>query len=251
MNNTPVTYSPEEMEKLQNYITTTFGTPGDFLAHEITSEYVHTDVQICHDQNIRHLVTFGMSARAMQAPLPDYQRTELVMSVSDSFDLMSREGAVLLGELTGLTKFPFRKDTWLGHEHTVPASKKFREAFGYDSWLFLEFLENPFAMENGSAVHFLQAIPIYNDEREWIMENDGNLFFHTVYDAFGDAAVLVDSRREVHIPGEDAAEQALLSVLGIEHDALQKLRAYLEEMEHKGCSVDYETIASWLAEHSK
>lgn len=250
MNNTPVMYSPDEMEKLQNYITTTFGTPGDYLAHEMTSEYVHTDVQICHDQDIRHLVTFGMSARAMQAPLPSLQKTELVISVSDSFDLMSREGAVLLGELTGLTKFPFRKDTWLGHGHTVPASKEFREVFGYDCWLFMEFLRDPFVNVGGDAVHFLQAIPIYNAEREWIMENDGNLFFHAVYDNVGEAAVLTDSRREVYIPGDDAQEAALLSVLGTDYDTLQELCGFLEEMEQKGCEVDYDTIAAWLEEYN-
>ena len=250
MTNTPVMYSPKEMEKLQNYITTTFGWPGDFLAHEITSEYVHTDVQICHDQNIRHLVTFGMSARAMQSPLPDFQRTELVMSVSDSFDLMSREGGVLLGELTELTKYPFRNDTWFGHGHTVAASKAFRETFGYDAWLLLDFQEDAFHLDDGGEIHFLQAIPIYKDERDWIMENNSVLYFKFLYDAFGDGAVLVNSGREHLLPDEEiAALYGLLSVLGTDKETLQDLQTYLEKMEETGEDVSYEMIENWLQEH--
>ena len=250
MNNTPVTYSPKEMEKLQNYITTTFGSPGDFLAHEITSEYVHTDVQVCHDQNIRHLVTFGMSARAMQSPLPDFQRTELVMSVSDSFDLMSREGGVLLGELTDLTKYPFRNDTWFGHGHTVAASKAFRETFGYDAWLLLDFQEDAPPLDNGEEIHFLQAIPIYRDERAWIMENDSVLYFTFLYNAFGERAVLVNSGREHLLPDEEtAALYGLLSVLGTDKKTLQDLQTYLEKMEETGEDVSYEMMGNWLQEH--
>lgn len=102
------------------------------------------------------LISSANATTASPVPLPDFQRTELVMSVSDSFDLMSREGGVLLGELTDLTQYPFRNDTWFGHGHTVAASKAFRETFGYDAWLLLDFQEEAPPLDNGEEIHFLQ-----------------------------------------------------------------------------------------------
>lgn len=252
MDKTPVMYSPEEMERLEQYIGTVFGEGDEYMVHEIVSEYVHTDVMICKEEDVKHFVTVGMSARTTNAPLPAYQRTELVISVSDAFDVKSREGAVLLGELTGFTKYPFRNDTWFGHGHTVDASEKFRETFGYDGWLLLDFHLDALQWDEGEKVHFLQAIPIYRDERDWIMENNSGLYFKFLYDAFGDGAMLADSGREHLIPDEEtAALYSLLAVLGTDSETLQKLQTYLEKMGEAGEDVSYEMIGNCLQEHSK
>ena len=55
-------YNPVQLEQIQEFIYDTFGGEEDgLIAHELTSEYVHTDVQIVAPEgHSRTFVTFGM-----------------------------------------------------------------------------------------------------------------------------------------------------------------------------------------------
>lgn len=193
-------YTPEQMDEILEYIHEALGKDDDYVAHEIKSEYVHTDVAIiAPEDDAKTYVTFGMGARDMNSPFEGWKRTELVMSASEQFDAHSKSGMILAGELTGLSKFPFRNDTWFGPGHTVGASKEFQNAFGYDCFIF--FSPNLFTeITDIGKVNFLVAVPIYNDEREWIMKNGSFAFLAALWDKFDGDMLSVDIRREHFIP---------------------------------------------------
>ena len=110
----------------------------------------------------------------------------------------------IANELVSLSKFPFRKNTWLHHGHTIEASDAFREAFGFDAFTFIcvDFAE----IDGIGEVDFLRVIPIYKEEREWIMETDafeGHLLMEEV---FGDQLYYADSGRNAFIPDEQTIQ---------------------------------------------
>ena len=200
-------YNPIQMEEIQNFIYETFGGETDgMIAHEITSEYVHTDTQIfAPEGDNRVFVTFGMGARKMNAPCPGLCHAELLMRASKDFDPASKEGMTLIAELVALSKFPFRKNTWLHHSHTIEASDAFRETFGFDAFTFIcvEFAE----IDGIGEVDFLLAIPIYKEEREWIMKTDVVEGLLIMKEVFGEQVYYADSRRNVFIPDEQTIRE--------------------------------------------
>ena len=50
---------------------------------------------------------------------------------------------------------------------------------------------------------FLEIIPIYADEREWIVENDSFVYMDLLYNKFGNDMFKVDIKREHYIPSEE------------------------------------------------
>ena len=198
----PVCYTPEQQEQIQNVIDDIYG--GDecgMIAHEITSEYVHTDTRIIAPEgDKRTFVTFGMSARAMDAPHPDLEHVELLMCASEALEPNSKEAMVLISEMVRLSKYPFRNQTWLGHGHTIDASGDFKETFGFDAFALI--CDEAIEIDGIGKVEFLLAVPIYEQEREWIMETDtfgGYLLLNRV---FGQQLHYADIRREKYIPDE-------------------------------------------------
>ena len=82
-------YTPKQMEEIIGFIEENFGG-GEFIAHERESEYVHTDVNISDNGEMKNLVTFGMGAGRMNAPVESFERIELVMNASQDVDIMER-----------------------------------------------------------------------------------------------------------------------------------------------------------------
>lgn len=196
MEQTPIFYTPEQMEEILHFIRETFGEGGKYNAHEVSSKYVHTDVAIIAPEGEgRTFVTFGMGARPMNSPFAEWERTELVMFASDGLDLLTKEGIAVAQELTGLSKYPFREDTWFGPGHTIDASEAFRETFGYDSFLFFGPGIDTHLTDVGN-VKFLIAIPIYREEREWIMEHDSFTFLEALLELPEEDLFCADVRRE-------------------------------------------------------
>lgn len=197
---TPRMYTQKQMDQIQQFICETFGGAEDgMIAHEITSEYVHTDTQvIAPEGDNRVFVTFGMGAREMNAPHPRLRHAELLMCASEALDPRSKEGMTLIAELVALTKYPFRENTWLGHGHTIGASAAFRETFGFDAFALICVEDTE--IDGIGEVDFLLAIPIYAAERKWIMETDTFKGYMILENIFGEAVYYPDSRREPHIP---------------------------------------------------
>lgn len=200
MDQTPIYYTMEQMEEILQFIRETFGEGGEYETHEVSSQYVHTDVAIIASEGEgRTFVTFGMGARSMHSPLAEWERTELVMFASDGLAPLTREGMAVAEELTRLSKFPFREDTWFGPGHTIDASETFRETFGYDSFLFFAPGIDTHLTDVGN-VQFLIAVPIYQAEREWIMEHDSFTFLEALLELPEEDLFCADVRRESLLP---------------------------------------------------
>ena len=197
-------YTPKQMEEIIGFIEENFGE-GEFIAHETESEYVHTDVSISDDGEMKNLVTFGMGAGRMNAPVEPFERIELVMNASQDIDII-----VPLGELVRLSKYPFRNDTWLGMGHTVNFTDDFKKAFGYEYVLLApsSLVFSPRDTTNGvKNVIFLTVVPIYKDEREWIVENNSFVYLDLLYNKFGDDMFKVDVKREHYIPTDEEVDE--------------------------------------------
>jgi hypothetical protein len=154
----------------------------------------------------RTFVTFGMGARQMNSPT-DVRRMELAISASPDMDVCSEKAFWLAGEITHLSKFPFREDTWLEAGHTIDTSLDFEERFGYKYFALwdLELSFQPTDMED--EVHFFALVPLYEEEREWIVNNNTFAFMYHLYDVYGDKMFCADLPREVCIPDWDDREQ--------------------------------------------
>ena len=244
----PVMYTQAQMEQIQKFIHETFGgDENSVIAHEITSEYVHTDTAvIADDGKERVFVTFGMGAREMNAPHPELAHTELVLSASASFDPQSKEAMTLIAELVALSKFPFREDTWLGHGHTINASDAFQETFGFEALTFCHTGE--FAQVEGiGKVGFLAVVPIYAEEREWFMQTNSAECIDDLYDYLGEEMFLADTRRDPGLPVEWILMEELKA---LDRQKQEQFREFLEAATEQGEEITYEMIEVWMRENS-
>ena len=197
-------YTPKQMEEIIEIISENFGA-GEFIAHETKSEYVHTDVNISDDGEMKNFVTFGMGAGRMNAPVEPFERIELIMNASQDVDI-----TIPLGEIVRLSKFPFRNDTWLGIGHTLSFTDHFKNAFGYEYILLAPsslFFSPKDTTKGVKSVVFLNVIPIYKDEREWIVENNSFVYLDLLYNKFGDDMFKVDVKREHYIPTDEEVDE--------------------------------------------
>ena len=201
-----LTYTPEQRKEIVDLISENYGS-GEYMAHETKSEFVHTDVNISDDGEKKSFVTFGMGAARMNAPLEVFERIELVMQSSLDDDVNDYE---LLYGLIDLSKYPFRNNTWFGMGHTVDVSKRFADTFGYEYVLLaptsLVFSPSD-TTNNVKNVVFLEIIPIYADEREWIVENNSFVYMDLLYNMFGDDMFKVDVKREHYIPKNEDVDK--------------------------------------------
>ena len=254
MNKTPIMYTDKQFEELETYIEENFGSHYDYIAHELTSEYVHTDTfAIKSKDSDKIFVTCGMGARAMETPY-GCRRCELVMHARNRLPVTSETAMILAGELTKISKFPFREDTWFGAGHTMDVSKKFKEAFGYDYIAFMKLPHSASITGIKEDIEFLLAVPIYDEEREWCVENHTLAFLEKLNEKFEGKELYADFKRELFIPGpldeDEMYDYNVMTVLGIDKPTLQKLCDYLDEQDQNGIEVTYDMIGKWVSENS-
>lgn len=254
MNKTAIMYTDKQFEELENFIEENFGSHYDYIVHELTSEYIHTDTfllkSLCGE---KIFVTCGMGARTMTTP-NGFIRCELIMKASKKFVSTRKEGMILASELTRISKFPFREDTWLGTGHTIDVSKEFRETFGYD---FFAFMKLPISAELSGMkenINFLLVIPMYEAEREWCVKNHTLAFLEKLNEKHKGKEVYADFKREIFIPDdldeEELADYGAMTALGIDKQTLQKLCDFLEVQEKNGIEITYDMIGKWVKENS-
>ena len=178
MNKTPIYYNETQMEEIQHFIKDQWGHEDNgVIGHEIQSQYVHTDVlTLGSEDKDKVLVTFGVGARKMYAPLPGFSRVEFVMYASNKFSTRvdgeaEKPYLTAIAELQHLSKYPFENNTWFGPGHTINATRIFTEEFGYQYFLFIKYCEE-INLSGIGNVHFLIAIPVYEEERDWMASND-------------------------------------------------------------------------------
>ncbi len=146
----------EYSNKFENFIADNIGEIED-IAHEIVSEYVHSDVAIVNEEDETTFVTFGVGAREMDAPEGMYKRFEISMSASKD-KLTDKQTFLIANELVKISKFPFRNKTWLGPFHTINASEEFCKEFGFQYFVF------DILAEYDNSVVVLKCIPVYEGE---------------------------------------------------------------------------------------
>lgn len=250
MDKQPIWYTEEQENEIQTFIQLNFGE-SDFISHELESEYVHTDTAlIAPEGQSRTFVTFGMGARPMHSPFGD-SRVELAICASPEVDVSSDDAFLLAGEVTHISKYPFREDTWLGEGHTINASEDFKERFGYAYFAFwdLGLSFRPAGMEDD--VQFLALVPLYEEEREWIVNNDSIAFMYHLYDVYGDKMFCADLPRDVCIPDwdeDEQREQVLMRELNLNLETLYALYERMAAAEENGEEVTNDTIAALLEE---
>mgnify|MGYP002513807582 CR=1 FL=1 len=254
MNKTPIMYNDKQFEELETYIEENFGSHYDYIVHETTSEYVNTDTFVVKSKDGNKIfVTCGMGARAMETPY-GCRRCELVMHARNRLPVTSETAMILAGELTKISKFPFREETWFGTGHTMDVSKKFKEAFGYDYIAFMKLPHSASITGVKEDVDFLLAVPIYDEEREWCVENHTLAFLEKLNEKFEGKELYADFKRELFIPGpldeDEMYDYNVMTVLGIDKPTLRKLCDYLDEQEQNGTEVTYDMIGKWVFENS-
>ena len=189
-------YTKREMDLVVEYLKKEIGLEdGGEVCHEKESKYVHTDVLISKaSDGYLYFATFGMGAGEMNAPEKEFMRAEMIL-MSNEVDKDEKK-LVIAEELISLSKYPFENNTWFGMGHTAYASKTFKEHFGYDAFLFipLSFTE---ALEiDEKKINYYVLLPIYKEEREWLIEN-GEIDFLCEYIERYNDIVPLDEKREV------------------------------------------------------
>ena len=194
----PAMYTPEQLLEIQNFIKANFGSnETDYISHELESKYVHSDVLIVDNQvDLKVFASIGMGAREMNSPIDSFQNIELMGFASEKLDVKSEESLIIAGELTRLTKFPFSENTWFGPGHTVNASEEFKNAFGYEYFLFTY---SGFSVDVSGIgkVNYLTLIPLYENERNFIVENGDTAFLSKLLEEYGvNIFVLNETRKK-------------------------------------------------------
>ena len=191
------TYTPEQLSEIQTYIATNFGSnKTDYIAHELESKYVHSDILIIDNQtDLKVFASIGMGAKEMNSPIESFQNIELMGFASEKLDIKSEESLIIAGELTRLTKFPFSENTWFGPGHTVNASEEFKNAFGYQYFLFTY---SGFSVEVSDIgnINYLTLIPLYENERNYIVENGDAQFLQKLLAEYGANILLLNEPRK-------------------------------------------------------
>ena len=78
--------------------------------------------------------------------------------------------------------------------------------FGYDFVLLIPtgLVFSPSDKTNGiENVVFLTMIPLYDDERDWLVENNSAVYLFLLNSKFGEDIFKVDFKREHYIPSEE------------------------------------------------
>lgn len=204
MNTHPTFLNEKQQEYLTEFIKREFALPESFVAHEIKSEYVHTDTIVLGTKSSEKVfATFGVSARAQYAPFTELERIELVMWSSPKLK-KKEDNALVCSELCRISKYPFKNNTWFGPGHTLPLSKSMKERFGYDYYVFYGPILHC-ELENIGIVSFLMLIPIYEDECEWIVKNNSFDFLEAYIEKKGELHTNIDKNREHFIPSSKRA----------------------------------------------
>ena len=195
-------YSPAQMDKITNFIKKKFGGEGEgLICHELKSDNIHVDVGVTSNEDNQHLVTFGMGSMEMcnWAVLgkDELRRLEILFNVSLDYEMTNEEKLLLANELMRIAKYPYRENTFFGPGHTINASKEFKEKFGYDYFLFFLPIEK-IKLGKLGYVYFIPLIPIYEEEREWMVKNNSFEWLYAM-DGLG-TAILIDKKREMFIP---------------------------------------------------
>lgn len=202
-------YTPKQMDEVMDVIHEIFGgkvaNEECYIVHELESEYVHTDVVVTANEDYKFLVTCGMGAREMPNCMvfidKALNRIETYISLSPDYNISNEDICDIASELQRISKYPFENDTFFGPGHTINASRKIKEKFGYDYYLFFLPLKEIDVTGLG-CVYFIPLIPIYEKEREWMVKNNSLEWIVSYFSTHSEETVVLDKKRKVFIPNK-------------------------------------------------
>jgi len=208
---TPAFGEPEHIKALSDHIEKHIGNPSRVF-HELISDLVHLDVHIVPPTTTRNfytLVTSGMSARAMKAPVgaEDWAYAELLICLPPDWPLQDENFKDEINYwpirlLKILARFPHQYDTWLSVFHSIPfgnpptsiaANVPFTGAMLTPPRLAPEEFWR-FRIHPELTINFLAVVPLYTEEINFKLTKSGNELF----DRFEKEHIteLVDVRRK-------------------------------------------------------
>ena len=197
MSNDVSLYTPEQQIELETFLSVNLGvTEEDYVVHEIESTYIHTDVTIINNtDDIKMFASTGMGAGTLNTPTDEFKNIELMAFASADLDPTSERAMLIAAEINAISKFPFRENTWFGPGHTINASEEFRQAFGYEYFLFMY---SGFTAEISGIgdVPYLVLIPLYANERDCIVETGDATFLDELLSEYGADILTLDNPRE-------------------------------------------------------
>ena len=255
MKKIPCLYNLDQLEEIQENITTFFGDAVSHIVHEIKSEYVHTDIMVLAPQGKkRTFVTFGMGARSMETPLGT-KRCELVMAATEKLDCPSEKLSIIAAELVRISKVPFENDTWFGGGHTIKASKQFEEAFGYQAFAFRPPLYTASLSGLEEKIDFLVLVPIKEEERQWCIDNHTLALVDQLNEAYEGAEFDVDFKRDLFLPPameeDEIDDYHMMSFFGVDKATYQKLLDCVDRAAENGVEITKEWIENLVRDQLK
>ena len=206
-------YTDKEIKEYKKYITSQLGEI-DCVFSEIVSDEIKLDVLIIaptKENNYYKLVTMGMGAYKMNVPkeLQKYQfeRSELIIYLPPDWDIKSKEDKDYwpIRQLKTLARLPIQSNSWLGLGHTVSNDAKnspYADNTKLCSMLLLFAFNNgyntikEFNFRKNEKINFYQLFPIYEDELNYIFNNN----WYDFIDLAGDSIVMpIDINRDSFI----------------------------------------------------
>jgi hypothetical protein len=174
--------STETVEAVDEHVEEHLGEI-EWVSHELMSDQVHVDVRMVEatklDRDMRLLVTSGMSDRAMTVP-EDAEQSEYAELVTclpgdwpiDEESVQDPSNGWPIVWTRFLARFPHQHETWLGPFHTIPNADP-PEPLGPGTEFCGSMLIPPVELpeefrvletEDGREIHFLQMVPLYEEE---------------------------------------------------------------------------------------
>lgn len=247
----PDVYSREQMEIIEQFITTYFG---EFPSvwHEIVSPDIHVDICIVppnEKQDYYFAVTMGMGAYAMQVPEElrgkHLERAVLCIALPRDwqFDMEDETCYWPIRLLKGLARFPRECETWLGWGHTIDNQNEYADDTGFSGCMLIEPQNTPeedciCKLDEDCHVNFYQIIPLYREEMIFKQENNADQLLDRMAEAEIDSVVDID-RYNVASEEEDYEQIYMDCALG-----------HLESLQEKALPMDeinaYNHLAIYL-----
>ena len=178
-----LTYSPEQSEAIEEFITEHFG---DFpkVFRDNSTKDVKIDIAVIPPDDSRYfitLVTMGLGAYKMKLPKElhgqNLDRTELVLCLPANWYFDSQQAHTMwpIELLNRIGHLPVRHHSWIGLGHTVDYGCPFTD----DTELSALILLSPACGDNssvcrlpdGETVNFYQVFPLYDIEMRYKVDH--------------------------------------------------------------------------------
>lgn len=199
---------PDSVEIIDDHLEGFIDSDDILVLHEIESEIIHSDIYIIKpndDREYNLLLTCGLSALPMTVPENEehLKFAELTMLLPKDWklnqeDFEDENNYWPIRLLKQLSIFPHLNETWLAYGHTVPLDDSFKVDHNFNSVLIVESIrlheDFTYIETEEKEIYIYSVIPIYIEEREYIIEYGTNKFLE-LFDKY-DIDEIIDINRK-------------------------------------------------------